>query len=491
MDETNPLLPDTTAERVREIEDARDDIVDFDPSGDAENPLEWAPGYKWAIVGLLAFMAFTVTFTCISVVPIASRITTDLGDPRKSSSVLLVTIWELGEAAGPLLMAPLSEMFGRYPVINAANVGFIGATVLAALCQKAPLFIAARFLTGLAVATNVLNPAIVGDLFVTEQRGSAMSLVQLAPITGGAVGPLISGAMAETIGWRSVVWLSVGLACVCEAFLLAGFKETYKVPILRRKAARLRHETGDKALRTAFDLMDDDRSTRKLWDAMMRPVVVFADSFVLQLICLFGAMTFSYFYIFSTTYPDTLMQTYNLTPAQTGLAFIPFTSGSIVGTLVCNALLDRIYIKLRDANSGIGMPEHRLPIIIVGAFALPITFTLYGWAAELRLPLWVVLTSSAVFGFAMNFAFMPVFTFVVDAFGLYSASAITAMIVTRCVAATFLPLAAVPLMKRLGAGFGCTVLGAVGLAFAPIPVLIFFYGPAWRQHSKYTKGNGA
>ncbi|KAK8029782.1 major facilitator superfamily transporter [Apiospora rasikravindrae] len=491
MDETNPLLPDTTAERVRQIEDARDDIVDFDPSGDAENPVEWAPGYKWAIVGLLAFMAFTVTFTCISVVPIASRITTDLGDPRKSSSVLLVTIWELGEAAGPLVMAPLSEMFGRYPVINVANVGFIGATVLAALCQKAPLFIAARFLTGLVVATNVLNPAIVGDMFVTEQRGSAMSLVQLAPITGGAVGPLISGAMAETIGWRSVVWLSVGLACVCEAFLLAGFKETYKVPILRRKAARLRHETGDKALRTAFDLMEGEKSTRKLWDAMMRPVLVFTDSFVLQLICLFGAMTFSYFYIFSTTYPDILVQGYHLTPAQTGLAFIPLTFGSIVGTLVCNALLDRIYIKLRDANNGIGMPEYRLPIIIVGAFALPITFTAYGWAAELRLPLSVVLTSSGVFGFAMNFAFMPVFTFVVDAFGLYSASAITAMIVTRCVAATFLPLAAVELIKRLGAGFGCTVLGVVGLAFAPIPVAIFFYGPAWRQHSKYTKGNGS
>lgn len=60
MDETNPLLPDTTLERVREIEDARDHVVEFDSSGDAENPLEWAPAYKWTIVGLLAFMAFTV-----------------------------------------------------------------------------------------------------------------------------------------------------------------------------------------------------------------------------------------------------------------------------------------------------------------------------------------------------------------------------------------------------------------------------------------------
>ncbi|KAK8096823.1 MFS transporter [Apiospora kogelbergensis] len=478
MDETNPLLPDTTLERVREIEDARDDVVEFDSSGDAENPLEWAPAYKWTIVGLLAFMAFTVTFTCISVVPIA---TLSYWSPSGSSA----------RPRGPFLIGPLSELFGRYPVMNAANIGFIGATVLAALCQKAPLFIAARALTGLVVATNVLNPAIVGDMFITEQHGSAMSLVQLAPITGGAIGPLISGAMAETIGWRSVVWLSVGLACICELFLLTCFRETYKVPILRRKAARLRKETGDKALRTAFDLIGEEQGTRKLWVAMTRPVVVFIDSFVLQLISLFGAMTFSYFYVFSTTYPDILMQTYNLTSAQTGLSFIPLTGGSIVGTLVCNSVLDRIYIMLRDANNGVGRPEYRLPVVIVGAFALPLSFTIYGWVPELGLPLWVMLTISGIFGFAMNFAFMPVFTYVVDAFGLYSASAITALIVTRCVAATFFPLAAVSLIKQLGSGFGCSVLGAIGLAFAPIPVLIYFFGPAWRQHSRYTKGGSA
>lgn len=50
------------------------------------------------------------TFTCIGVVPVAGRIVLDLeGRESKSSSVLLVTIWELGEAAGPLIIAPLSE----------------------------------------------------------------------------------------------------------------------------------------------------------------------------------------------------------------------------------------------------------------------------------------------------------------------------------------------------------------------------------------------
>jgi MFS family permease len=57
-------------------------------------------------------------------VPIAGHIIADLngGHESKTDSILLVTIWELGEAAGPLLIAPLSERYGRYPVFNIANM---------------------------------------------------------------------------------------------------------------------------------------------------------------------------------------------------------------------------------------------------------------------------------------------------------------------------------------------------------------------------------
>lgn len=62
MDETQPLLP---TEAIRPLVPERDqtadkDIVTFDPEGDTENPLDWPATYKWSIVGLLAFMAFTV-----------------------------------------------------------------------------------------------------------------------------------------------------------------------------------------------------------------------------------------------------------------------------------------------------------------------------------------------------------------------------------------------------------------------------------------------
>jgi hypothetical protein len=97
-DETRPLLLRPNSAENGTIKAVNvTNIIDFDPNSDPDNPRDWQKLYKWGIVALLAFQAFTVTFTCISPVPIAPRIVYDLEDKdNKSASVLLVTIWEFG-----------------------------------------------------------------------------------------------------------------------------------------------------------------------------------------------------------------------------------------------------------------------------------------------------------------------------------------------------------------------------------------------------------
>lgn len=413
----------------------------------------------------------------------------DGGQASNSASVLLVTIWELGEAAGPFVMAPASEVLGRAPVLNAANACFVGAVVLAALARSSALLIAARFLTGLAVASNVLNPAIIGDLFPPARRGSPMSLVSVAPLLGGAVGPAISGALAEWRGWRSVLWLAALLAVACAVLLFTCLRETYKVPILRRRAARLRQETGNAALTTAFEMDGADAATGRsaLWDSALRPMVVFASSGVLQTMSLFGSVLYTVFYIFSTSLPGILQENYHLTPAQIGASFVSFSIGSLMSVVACNGLLDRAYARLSTRNKGVGQPEFRLPFVLVGGLLLPLGLALYGWIAQERVHVGLLLLSVGFMGSMLMFGILPLMTYVVDAFGLYSASAMTVLIVTRCLASTFLPLATAPLTESLGYGWGFTVQAAVVLALVPIPILVLRYGARWRQRSVYTR----
>ena len=58
MDETQPLLAPAD-EQPRNPTFAQS-LVDFDPTGDPDNPLDWPKAYKQGVVALLAFMAFTV-----------------------------------------------------------------------------------------------------------------------------------------------------------------------------------------------------------------------------------------------------------------------------------------------------------------------------------------------------------------------------------------------------------------------------------------------
>ena len=367
---------------------------------------------------------------------------------------------------------------------------FIASTVLSACCQSTNLFVGARFLTGLSVASNVLSPAIVGDIYLPEHRGSAMSLVMLAPLFGGTVGPVAAGAIAESFGWRPVIWLSAALAIACEVVFLCCFRETYSVVILRRRAAALQCETGNTNFRTKFDIDNDQEASQdNFWTSIARPFRVLYGSYVLQAISVYGSLTYTYFYIMSTTLPDILEDIYYLSPSSVGLCFIAFSVGDVIAVVICNRYLDRIYVRLRDKHEGIDQPEYRLPLVIFGSLTIPIAVAAYGWVPYFQLPLPFMLIACSLLGATMMFGFLPVTSYVVDALGPYSASGMTAMIVIRCLAGTFFPLSVEPLVEKIDYGWAFTVLASISVALAPIPILIFRYGHTWRSRSPYMRGS--
>ena len=118
---------------------------------------------------------------------------------------------------------------------------------------------------------------------------------------------------------------------------------------------------------------------------------------------------------------------------------------------------------------------------------LPFSLTAYGWVAQYQLSVVLLLASVALMGGTLLLAVVPLSAYVVDACGMYSASAMTGVIVTRCLMGTFLPLATGPLADHLGYGWGFTCLGAMSLCLASVPIVILRYGEQWRQHSEFTR----
>lgn len=163
--------------------------------------------------------------------------------------------------------------------------------------------------------------------------------------------------------------------------------------------------------------------------------------------------------------------------------------GTIISFIISKFLLDKIYVKLRARNNGDGLPEYRLPLSIIGALTLPPAVILYGWCAEYRLPLCVLVISMIWLRTSMMLSSSPLTAYIVDACGLYSASAMAGLISMRCLAGALLPLSISHITERFGYGGGFSMLGGLGLVFALIPILVFHYGAQWRQHSRYTASN--
>ncbi|CAG8946529.1 unnamed protein product [Penicillium salamii] len=485
IEQAHPLLRESESSSRSSFEYSPD-AIEFDRNGDPDNPLEWPSSYKWGIVALLSFMGFTITFTCLSIAPIAGYIVDDLkGGPRspgsKSATVVLVTIWELSESVGPFFIAPLSEIFGHYRVYMVMNTMFIIAIVFAALSPNTGLLLASRALMGISVASNVLNPAIIGDIFIPEQRGTAISMTMFIPLAGATIGPVISGAILQTLGWRAIMWISVAMAAICQVLFLKFFQETYQVQILSRRAARLNQEIG---------ASEKNSHNRIDWTGLrssaIRPVVVLCNSGVIGALLLFGSFVFSHFYVVTTTLPDILRNVYGLSPTTTGLAFTANAVGTLASFAISKVLLDRIYIKLRSLNNGKGIPEYRLPLSIIGGLTLPPAVILYGWCAEYKLPLFVLLLTMVWLRTSMMLAISPLTAYIVDSCGIYSASAMASLVSARCLASAVLPLSMSRLTGRLGYSGGFYVLGGLGLASTLLPILIYRHGEKWRQRSWYT-----
>ena len=130
-------------------------------------------------------------------------------------------------------------------------------------------------------------------------------------------------------------------------------------------------------------------------------------------------------------------------------------------------------------------PEYRLTLMIPGAICTPIGFFIYGWSTQYAIH-WIVPMIATVFvGFGLIGTFMPMNTYLVDAFPLYAASAMAANTIWRSIAGAALPLAGAPMYAALGLGWGNSLLGFIAIAMVPIPMLLEKYGERIRTHPRF------
>jgi len=118
---------------------------------------------------------------------------------------------------------------------------------------------------------------------------------------------------------------------------------------------------------------------------------------------------------------------------------------------------------------------------LLGVLLIPSGLLIYGWTTQYTIHWIVPIGSTVLVGFGFVAVSLATSSYLLDAYGIYAASALAANRVMRNFAAAAIPLAGPPLWNKIGMGLGGTVLGFVGFLFIPVPIVLMRYGERMRK----------
>ncbi|WP_339765538.1 multidrug effflux MFS transporter [uncultured Hoeflea sp.] len=125
-----------------------------------------------------------------------------------------------------LIIGPLSDRYGRRPVLIVSLIIFLVATALTPFAPNIETFLAIRMLQAGVVSGMVLSRAIVRDIVGTEQAASMIGYVTMGMTLAPMVGPALGGVMEELFGWQSVFALLFIFGLAVLFLLLTDLGET-------------------------------------------------------------------------------------------------------------------------------------------------------------------------------------------------------------------------------------------------------------------------
>lgn len=444
---------------------------------------------KWLIVVICAVSSLCVTCASSMYTSTYGQITVEF-NCSQIVATLGLSLFVVGLGIGPMLLGPLSEFYGRRPIFIVSFSFFVIWLIPSAVAKNIETMLIARFFSGLAGSAFLsVSGGTVGDMYARDQLQAPMMIFTAAPFVGPSLGPLIGGFINENVDWRWTFYVLIIWAFTMLVLIVVFVKETYHPVLLKRKAIQKRKETGDERWKAPMEKSKKSIPKTIATSLYVPFQLLVLEPMVLNL-CALSAILLGVLYLFFGAFALVFRTNHGFDLEAIGLSFLGIFVGMLVG-IATDPLWHKNYIRLvrnREAAGGEpggSEPEFRLPPAILGAVLVPIGIFWFGWSTYSYVHWIVPIIGSAVFGLGTLLVFSGVFTFLVDAYPMYAASALAANSFARSSFAAAFPLFGIQMYEKLGYQWASSLLGFLALALMPFPYLFFRYGKQIRGKSRF------
>jgi DHA1 family multidrug resistance protein-like MFS transporter len=367
------------------------------------------------------------------------------------------------------------------------------------------MLLAFRFLTGFfgspALATG---GATIADMYRPQKQAYGLAVWGIGAVCGPVLGPLVGGFAVEAKGWTWTIWEIMWLSGFCLIFLFFCLPETSATNILHRRTKRLRKLTGDERLTCEPDMMSEKMGPKDvslnrcfvvltvlirvqvIMMSLVKPITLNFTEPIVFLLNLYIALIYGLLYIWFESFPLVFTGIYGFSLGIEGVAFLGILVGTLIGAAVLFSWLYFYQEKQFDDNGNIA-PEKRLIPAMVGCFFVPICLFWFGWSSRSDVHWIVPIIGTSFFGIAAFTLFNAVLPYLSDAYPDSVASVLAGNDLMRSSFGAGFPLFASAMYKKLGINWASSLLAFLGIAFIPIPFVLYKYGKQIRNKSKLAR----
>jgi multidrug resistance protein len=444
--------------------------------------------------------------------PLEHQISRDLDLTKNYQWTLVNSLILVGVGFGPLILAPVSERYGRKPALLGGSVMFLIWNTACGQSTTLNQMLAFRLLAGFgACVADSVAGGVLSDLWLPQQRGRAFALFMAAPLLGPGLGPIIGAYIAVGLSWRWAFYISSIAAAVVTVAALLFYKETFEPRLVYLKSRDSSTEsTAELRQEVSGDLPDvaicRPEFRELLRTDLQRPVRMLATQPIIQIIALYMALLYGTMFLFLFMYPTLWVRRYGQSVRVGSLNYISAALGFVIGVqskshsstdvplltaIVAGHLNDRVYaaLKARSSNN-MGRPEFRVPMMAVGTFLVPVGLLWWGWSGETHLHWIMPNIGCSIFTAGVYICSSCVSVYVIDAYTKYAASAVSTNLVLRSCFAAFFPIFAPYMFDKLGFGWSATILAGCFLFVGILTMLVlWFWGEGIRKQSRYCAAN--
>ena len=188
----------------------------------------------WEFVILVSIMFGMIAFGTDTMLPAFPNIAKDLYLSNVNKAQLIISSFILGTGIGQLISGPISDTFGRKPIITIGLGIFIIACGIAYYAKSLELMLVARFIQGLGVsAPRTVTMALIRDLYSGRKMAQVMSLAMAIFVLVPALAPSLGQVLFINFGWRSIYIAFIFFALLGLIWLNLRQPET--LPVSKRK----------------------------------------------------------------------------------------------------------------------------------------------------------------------------------------------------------------------------------------------------------------